>query len=84
MKLEETPRQPWYRKNLPWWAWVFIILVRAWTVVMTLLSLAVVVVVVMLFLWVARHPGRTDVTPFFRELATHVGITADSLGGPKR
>lgn len=76
-----------FRRKIPWWGWVFIVFVRVWTVVMTLASVAVVIVAVMLFLWVGKHPGRTDLKPFFVTLAARMGAVADTLGSdrsPKR
>lgn len=81
---QPPPRPPWYRKDLPWWGWLFIVFVRLWTVIMTLFTLAVAVIAVMLLVWMSKHPGRHDLTPFFTSLAAHAGVAADTLAGERR
>ena len=78
-----APRPPAFRRDIPWWGWLFIVFVRVWTVIMTLFMLAVAVVGVMLMVWLAKHPGKHDLTPFFTSLAARVGVPADTLGSGK-
>lgn len=78
-----APRTPAFRRDIPWWGWLFIVFVRAWTVIMTLFMLAVAVVGVMLMIWMSKHPGQHDLTPFFTSLAGHMAAASDTLGSGK-